>query len=133
VFVRDDASVPEPITPQPEKAGPSEESRPSAAPSDGGARKPAPRSWPELQAGVVEWLITNWGQDHPCPYCPSTDWLVGPVIALPEMPGWPNPEKRPLGAFPMVQVVCSRCGHTVLINALWIFEPQNLIPPGRLL
>ena len=38
---------------------------------------------------------------------------------------WPS-EADGSGFFPVVPLSCTKCGHIVSIQALWIFEPQEL-------
>jgi hypothetical protein len=91
---------------------------------------PAPKTWDEYFAGVAAWLNHHWGDDHNCPHCNNQNWTVGRVVALVPAPGWPSePWYGPFGFSPAVQVICTQCGHIVLVNALWIFEPQNPLSP----
>jgi predicted nucleic-acid-binding Zn-ribbon protein len=89
-------------------------------------RFPAPSRWEAYYTGVAEWLGREWGSaDRPCPYCTNTEWEIGEVVALYTAPGWPlSPGSEP-GFYPVIQVACTKCKHTVLVNALAVFEPQQ--------
>lgn len=92
-------------------------------------RKPAPTKWEEYVAGVVAWLSTEWGTKRPCPYCGSTEWRIGPVREIPSAPNWPTEtadESDGSGFIPAVPITSLKCGHIVFVNALWIFEPQEV-------
>jgi hypothetical protein len=94
---------------------------------------PAPRTWEELQSGVHAWLSEQWGPDwqkRRCPYCENEAWKLGDALALPAAPRWPT---RSQAAFqPMLQVVCVKCSHSVLLDARSIFEPFGQErPPQR--
>jgi hypothetical protein len=90
-------------------------------------RRPPPKSWDEYLTGVVAWLDSHWNGDHSCPYCDNSTWTVGRVVALDAVPSWPG-ESRLFGRSPVVPIICTRCGHIVLFNALWIFYPQDPLP-----
>jgi hypothetical protein len=94
------------------------------------SRRPAPKTWEELESGVLDWLDKQWGQARKCPYCNNPRWSVAPVVSLSKMPGWPDKGGGPFGVFPVVQVKCTQCGQVVLLNALWIFEPQKPLAPS---
>lgn len=99
------------------------------SPAEAPQRLPAPKTWDEYTTGVVAWLDYHW-KDHNCPYCHNQIWRVGRVAALASAPSWPTEGNFGfVGMSPAVQVICVQCGHTVLVNALWIFEPQNRLSP----
>lgn len=60
---------------------------------------------------AAQWVREKWGEDKPCPYCGDNHWGVdGTLLNL-----------RPIqGGFGYLafQVICSNCGHTVLVNAV---------------
>lgn len=88
---------------------------------------PAPTTWDEYVAGVVGWLEAHWGPAKPCPYCGNPQWSIGQVRALPAAENWPaEMDESSGGFFPVVPLSCTQCGHIVSIQALWIFEPQEL-------
>ena len=84
---------------------------------------PAPRTWEELRSGTVSWLSERWGPDwreHRCPCCENQGWVLGDVLALERAAGWPS---HSAGAVtPMLQVVCTKCSHAVLLNAQSVFR-----------
>jgi hypothetical protein len=89
-------------------------------------RLPAPKTWDEYVAGVIAWLETHWGAKKPCPYCGNPFWQIGQVRAIRAAENWPDKTQEPSGFFPVVPVSCTKCGHIVSIQALWVFEPQDL-------
>lgn len=89
--------------------------------------KPAPTNWDAYVAGVVSWLTERWGPEKPCPYCGDTGWTIGAVRRVPTAPNWPlEPGEVEPGFIPAIPITSTQCGHVVFINALWIFEPQDL-------
>ena len=87
---------------------------------------PAPKTWEELRAGAVGWLSRHWGPDwgtRRCPYCHNESWVLGDVLALQTAPRWPTQSQGVVN--PVLQVVCTKCSHAVLINALSVFQPQH--------
>lgn len=89
-------------------------------------RRPLPADWDELRAGVDAWLKDNWGTDKQCPYCGNPDWEIGEVVALSSAPAdWPIAARSRRGAYLGLPVTCTRCGHMVLLNALWIFRKTS--------
>jgi hypothetical protein len=93
---------------------------------------PAPRTWQELQSGAIGWLSERWGPDwqkRRCPYCESAGWELGDVLALQTAPRWPTQSEPAVN--PMLQILCKKCGHAVLLNALLVFQPQQQSPQRR--
>jgi hypothetical protein len=93
---------------------------------------PAPRTWEELQSAAIGWLSEHWGADwqkRPCPYCENEGRELGDVLALQPAPRWPT-RSEPAVA-PKLQVICTNCGHAVLVNALSIFQPPQRERPQR--
>ncbi|HEX6455393.1 MAG TPA: hypothetical protein VF009_02615 [Solirubrobacterales bacterium] len=88
-------------------------------------KRPAPTTWEEYLDGVLHWLHENWGPETHCPYCGNPQWRIGQVRAIAGANNWPA-ETDESGFFPVVPVSCTQCGHIVSIQALWIFEPQEL-------
>jgi ribosomal protein S27AE len=87
---------------------------------------PAPKTWEELRSGAHAWLSQQWGPDwskRKCPYCENGALVLGDVLALQPAPKWPTQSHR--AVYPMLQLVCTKCGHSVLLNALSIFQPQQ--------
>jgi hypothetical protein len=87
---------------------------------------PAPKTWQELRSGAISWLSEQWGPDwqkRKCLYCDNEAWVLGDVLALQTATGWPTQSQRTV--CPMLQVVCTKCGHSVLLNALSVFQPQQ--------
>jgi len=87
---------------------------------------PAPKTWEELQSGANAWLSEQWGPDwrkRRCPYCENEAWVLGDVLALQTVPRWPTQAQG--AVHPMLQVVCTKCSHSVLVDALSIFQPQQ--------
>jgi DNA-directed RNA polymerase subunit RPC12/RpoP len=89
------------------------------------ARLPAPKTWEQYRDGVLAWLQDQWGPERKCPYCNNPGWSIGPVVYASRTPRWPDQGLGPDVAFPYAQVHCTKCGHTVHVHALWIFEPQE--------
>jgi len=89
------------------------------------ALRPAPKTWDEYRSGVLGWLNEQWGPERRCAYCANPGWDIGPVVFLRKQPLWPDMGGGPNLVFPQAQVICTKCGHTVLINVLYIFEPQQ--------
>lgn len=87
---------------------------------------PAPTGWDEYVQGVARWLVENWGAKKACPYCGSTEWQIGAVRRLPPAPNWPLEEDGELGFIPAIPITSYKCGQIVFVNALWIFEPQEV-------
>jgi len=87
---------------------------------------PAPTTWDEYLQGVMRWLVENWGAKKACPYCGSTEWQIGAVRRFPPAANWPVENDHELGFIPAIPVTSYRCGQIVFINALWIFEPQEV-------
>jgi len=93
---------------------------------------PAPKTWEELQAGAIGWLSEHKGPDwqkRRCPYCENAGWELGDVLALQTAPRWPARSEPALN--PMLQILCTSCGHAVLLNALAIFQPLQQQRPQR--
>jgi hypothetical protein len=87
---------------------------------------PAPRTWEELQSGAIGWLSEHWGSDwqsRTCPYCNNAGWQLGDVLALETAPRWPT-RSEPV-VTPMLQVLCTNCGHAALLSALAVFQPPG--------
>jgi hypothetical protein len=92
---------------------------------------PAPKTWEELRSGAISWLSERWGPDwrnRKCPYCDNEAWELGDVLALQTAPRWPAQSQG--AVYPMLQVVCTKCSHSVLLNATSIFQ-QEQQPPQR--
>lgn len=89
------------------------------------ARLPAPKTWDEYRSGVLEWLNTQWGPHRQCPYCGNDGWNIGAVLVLKKPGHWPDKGAGPNVIFPQAPVTCTKCGHTVFIDALTIFMPQS--------
>jgi ribosomal protein S27AE len=88
---------------------------------------PAPKTWEELRSGASDWLSEQWGPEwhkRKCPYCDNEAWILGDVLALQRALRWPTQSQGDV--IPMLQVLCTRCGHSVLLNALSVFQPQQL-------
>lgn len=87
---------------------------------------PAPRTWEELRSGAIGWLSEHWGSDwqkRRCLYCDNEAWVLGDVLALQTATGWPTQSRGAVN--PMLQVVCTKCSHSVLLNALSVFQPPQ--------
>ena len=70
---------------------------------------------PDWVVDAVEWVRKKWGDDPVCPYCHTEHWNV---MGLTFLESSPNDPQVPDGArFPLFQVACTNCGHTVLVNA----------------
>jgi hypothetical protein len=91
-----------------------------------GRRLPRPATWKELLAGMVVWLGEHWeGEDkerRPCGNCGASDWEYGPVVSFEADPRWPAGEGD--GSYPYFQIGCRKCGNTIFVNALSVFESQ---------
>lgn len=59
---------------------------------------------------AVHWLEEKWGPDRNCPYCDTAAWSVSRPFNL-------LLESRETLA-PHFSVLCTNCGHTVLVNAV---------------
>jgi hypothetical protein len=84
---------------------------------------PAPKTWEELQSGAEAWLSEQWGPDwqkRKCPYCGNEAWVFGDALALPSASRWPTRSEPTV--HPMLQLVCTKCSHSVLLDALSIFQ-----------
>jgi hypothetical protein len=93
---------------------------------------PAPRTWEELRAGATGWLSRHWGSDwqqRRCPHCGNEGWELGDVLALEAAPRWPARSEPAVN--PMLQVLCTGCGHAVLLNALSVFQSPLPERPQR--
>jgi hypothetical protein len=94
---------------------------------------PAPRTWGEFESGATGWLSEHWGPDwqkRRCQYCQNEGWELGDVLALQPAPRWPTQSEPAVN--PMLQVVCTKCGHAVLMNALKVFRsPEHERPQRR--
>lgn len=97
---------------------------------------PAPKTLEELRSGASSWLSEHWGPDwrkRRCPYCDNEAWELGDVLALQGAPGWPTQSQG--AVHPMIQVVCTKCGHSVLIDARSALpqphQQQRDAPPRR--
>lgn len=71
---------------------------------------------------AIAWLESTWGEERPCPYCDNPKWEIGTPFEIAATSGPPL-----TASFP---VMCSKCGHTVFINAvragLWPeWEPEK--------
>lgn len=62
----------------------------------------------------IRWLAVVWGPNKPCPYCGNVEWTVNPQVQL---------ATRPIRRYqttgylaPVLPVICTNCGNTVLIN-----------------
>jgi hypothetical protein len=70
---------------------------------------------PDWVVDAIEWVRAKWGDDPICPYCGNNQWNV---MGLTELESSPDDPQVPEGAvFPLFQVACTSCGHTVLVNA----------------
>ena len=93
---------------------------------------PAPKTWEELQSGAISWLSEHWGPDwrtRRCPYCEYEAWELGDVLALQTAPRWPTQSEPAVN--PMLQIICTKCGHAVLLNALSVFQAPWQERPQR--
>jgi 5-methylcytosine-specific restriction endonuclease McrA len=88
-------------------------------------RPPAPETWDEYADGVRKWVSAQWGADHKCPYCGHPDWHIGEVVSLASVPNWPSEPGSAPGHYPVAQLICRTCGHTVLVNAVYIFQHRR--------
>jgi hypothetical protein len=99
---------------------------------EAGRRLPRPATWKELLAGMVVWLGEHWTDEkqerRDCVNCGENDWEFGPVVSFDADARWPPPEGGKHGSFPYFQVGCRKCGNTMFINALSVFEPQASDP-----
>jgi hypothetical protein len=85
------------------------------------SRSPVPDDWDKYVEATKHWLKQHWGERH-CPYCDHDVWRINPVVSLVNTPDWPLPEGMSAGLYPAVPIICAKCGHIVLINALYIFR-----------
>ena len=80
---------------------------------------------------VEEYLREKWGPLRACPMCEEKRWFVpDSTFQLLEL----DQGGIVLGgsAIPVLPVICSKCGNTVLINAILAgFVTQQPTPPER--
>lgn len=72
-----------------------------------------------VNAGKVsEWIESRWESPH-CTLCKSNAWQLGEIGQIPEfIPGGPLMIGGSI--VPIVPVICTYCGNTVLLNAVVI-------------
>jgi len=63
----------------------------------------------ELRA-AIQWLASTWQEGKHCPYCDNPSWEVGTPVEIALADG--------TNMSPHVPVMCTKCGNTVLINAI---------------
>lgn len=70
---------------------------------------------PEEIAIAQKWLKEKWGEDRSCPMCNHPNWILGAVARL-------LIDKRVSASstrgYPLLPVICVRCGYTALVNAI---------------
>jgi len=99
---------------------PLEEGESLSAP--GWTKLPFPKSWDELDAGVVQWLEMVWGPEWRCPHCKHRFWSVLEAVRLDSASAWPVAEDSFLGVYPVVPVVCAWCRQITPVLLFTIFE-----------
>lgn len=68
---------------------------------------------------MIDFLQEKWGDKKPCPMCGGTDWeIFGKTFSPIEFT-----EGTPIGrggriAVPVVPIVCTTCGNTILVSAI---------------
>lgn len=68
---------------------------------------------------LIEHLKTYWGEDRKCPMCGNNAWSVSNVICEVKQHQKGFPGQATSGTiFPVIPVTCSKCGNTILINAI---------------
>ena len=74
----------------------------------------------EQMKTAIAWFQEQIGLEKECPMCSNVDWKVGPLfVELPTIAFHTE-------IYPNVLLVCERCGHTLLFNAL----VMGLRPPA---
>ena len=66
----------------------------------------------------IEHLRAKWGNSRPCPVCGGTNWTVGDSsYELREYRGGDFLVGQ-VPIMPLVPVICTNCGNTILINSI---------------
>ena len=64
-----------------------------------------------------EWLNTHWKGDQICPICGKDDWVI--IDEVVEVRAYSEGRTVIGGSiYPHMAVICSKCGNTLLFNAL---------------
>jgi hypothetical protein len=70
---------------------------------------------PEQNERAADWVADKW-RNPLCPVCQQNVWQIGDLVELRPFTGGDLVLGGPL--YPMLQVICGNCAHTVLFNAV---------------
>ena len=70
----------------------------------------------EKRNRAAAWLEENWTGIRQCPVCTTNQWTVGDIVELRLFEGGGLVVGGPV--YPLVPVICNKCGNTFLINAI---------------
>jgi hypothetical protein len=71
----------------------------------------------EYQQRVREWLVERAPGFGACPFCSTSNWTIAALGEVPLRTAELG-EDFDAKAIPVVPLICSQCGHSVLFNAL---------------